>query len=119
MSSFRALAAAAALAGLAAGPANALSTEQMPTNANGAPRFADSDAAFDQMADDYQNGRMFGSQLGFADGVSRHQSSHERAATVTRSDPNNPYACIDCRSVEVDGVWLLQSQRANAASGDQ
>ena len=108
MSSVRMIAVAAALVGLVSGPAHAFSVQQA-RNADGGPRFADPDAAFDQMADDYQNGRTATYGIGLRDRQDEHRATaFDQRARSLASDPSNPYACVDCRSDLVDGVWLLR-----------
>jgi hypothetical protein len=103
------IAVAAALVGLVSGPANAYSVQQAPRNADGGQRFADPDAAFDQMADDYQNGRTTTYGLGLRDRQDERRAiAGDQRARSFASDPSNPYACVDCRSELVDGVWLLR-----------
>lgn len=103
------LVASAIILALGAAPANALSVVQAPENADGSARFVDPDAAFDQQLDDYQNGRNSGSVMRLGDGgASGGFVARDRAAPYRSARDRRDHTCLDCTSVNVDGLWVLR-----------
>jgi hypothetical protein len=114
MSAKLVLGAGAMLASLAlsAAPSAAFSFTEAPRNADGSARFTDPDAAFDQQAEAFANGRTSGEVMTFGDraraqGPAEEQRQHETLAHRRHGD----FSCIECSSVYVDGLWVLQPQR--------
>lgn len=96
------------VAALAASPASAFSITPMPQNADGSARFADPDAAIENQAEAYERGQSNGWHF---NGASRNRSvGGLRDARTGRSEHSDrrDHTCIECSSVNIDGVWLLR-----------
>lgn len=105
--STKAMLAAAAMAIAAITPAGAMTLTDAPRNADGSSRFSDPDAAFDAQRDAYQNGRWGGFAFG-VDGLARRSGAHAaREGGAALRDPRD-LRCVQCTSVLIDGLWVLQ-----------
>lgn len=109
-----------AIAALASTPALAYSTSPMPRDAHSGASLADPDAAFDQQAENYQNGRWGDDALMV--GERAHQREMQQSRDRTSGDwfgGARDYSCVDCSSTLVDGLWLLNHDQSSDDENNQ